>query len=283
MAILESAGLGQALTPAEMATFLFDRLTPQAVYGRAGFRIVQTANESIVIPRVTDDPSVAWVAEATEIPLSDGAGESITSRPKKLAGLVRVSNEVLSDSSPSAANLLGAQLTRQLALQVDQALFNGAGDAVTPLGLNGVTGLGAVTGDPTTSFDVYAEAIGQVEAAGGQATAILMHPDTWTALSNLKATGTGNYFMSPNPAVAGPRSIHSVPVYTSVACVEPGTPTTPVAFVVESDQIVTVQRMAASIEADSSSGFTSDTSLVRGIIRIDFAVAQPAGVVRIHA
>ena len=71
------------------------------------------------MPRVTADPAAAWTAEGAEIAVTDATLDEIVVTPKKLAGLVVVSNELASDSSPAALGVVGDGLVRDLRRKID--------------------------------------------------------------------------------------------------------------------------------------------------------------------
>lgn len=275
---------GHAMTPAEAAAFLFDKLVPFTAVGRAGFRTVTTPYASITIPQILSDPQAAWVGEAEEIPLSAPDGAAVTIQPKKCSVLVRTSNEMLYDANPAGGTLdiLALQLTRALTDSVDFALFNGGGSAVQPRGLNLTPGLSHVDGDPASAIDLYTQAIGIVENMGGIANTILCSPDTWVGLAQIKdAEDSNRTLLSPDgrPTADTPRVIQGCQIVTSVHCHnEDGSPC---AYVLPADQCVLVWRQVASIVPDPSAGFTSDTTYVRGIVRLEFAYPNPAAVVKI--
>jgi HK97 family phage major capsid protein len=80
---------------------------------------VQTGAHSLRVPRVTADPTAAWTAEGAEIAASDPTLDEIDIVPKKLAGLVVISNELATESSPAALQVVGSGLVRDLARKVD--------------------------------------------------------------------------------------------------------------------------------------------------------------------
>ena len=76
--------------------------------------VVQTSSHITRFPIVVADPSTAWTLEGSEIPVSDQDLDEIECTPDKLAGLVVVSNELAADSDPSALDVVGDGLVRDL-------------------------------------------------------------------------------------------------------------------------------------------------------------------------
>jgi HK97 family phage major capsid protein len=63
---------------------------------------------------VVADPTSGWTAEGSEIDVSDPDIDELNVVPKKLAALVVVSNELIADSDPSALQVVGDGLVRDL-------------------------------------------------------------------------------------------------------------------------------------------------------------------------
>src|SRR3954454_9568677 len=104
MALLTSTNPGAALSPTEAASFIFDRLVRESVANQIS-TTVQTSRSSLTVPRITADPSAAWVAEGGTITPSDPAADPLVATPRKLASLVVTSNETITDSEPSVLDV----------------------------------------------------------------------------------------------------------------------------------------------------------------------------------
>src|SRR5262245_8544811 len=139
-AVSEASGLGAAVTPPEFWTQWWDRLAATAVALTTGVQVITTNRDSLVLPRVTADPTAAWTNEGSPITPSDPNADTVTATPRKLAGLTQVSNETLADSSPSAYEVIAATLVRSIALKFDQGFFEGTGSAPEIRGLSNVVG-----------------------------------------------------------------------------------------------------------------------------------------------
>ena len=82
---------------------------------------------------------------------------------KKVAELVRLSNEVIDDSDPSVLDTVGTAMTRAVALTADRAILNGAGGK-EPLGVYGQAGQ-HVAGP--IDIDTLIDAAGLIGASAG--------------------------------------------------------------------------------------------------------------------
>jgi HK97 family phage major capsid protein len=94
---------------------------------------------------VVTDPSNAWTAEGAEIPVTDPDLDELVVTPPKLAGLTVVSNELMADSDPSALDVVGQGLVRDLQVKLDAAYF---GNTVA----NGPSGLESLASTQTTAL-----------------------------------------------------------------------------------------------------------------------------------
>ena len=101
---------------------------------------MQTTSKSTRFPIVVADPTSGWTAEGAEIDVSDPDIDELDVVPKKLAALVVATNELIQDSDPSALDVVGQGLTRDLQVRLDSAFF---GNTVTdrPDGLQSLTGV----------------------------------------------------------------------------------------------------------------------------------------------
>ena len=158
----------------------------------------------IHIPRVLSDGSAAWYDELETIVEGGPAGDELVLTPKKVATLVRLSNEVIDDSSPSVLDVVGTRMVASVALTADRAILGGAGGKA-PLGIFGQASqhvAGAVT------IDTLISAAGLVADVGGQARVAYVHPTNHTQLMQEKDANdrpllTPDYSSGPSSTVYG--------------------------------------------------------------------------------
>ncbi|OZM84095.1 phage major capsid protein [Pseudonocardia sp. MH-G8] len=292
-AITGASGAGAAFTPAEFPATFFDRLAAASVGLASGFAQITTARDTVTIPRWTADPSADWVAEAGVISSTDANADTITATPRKLAGLQRVSNETLTDSSPSLFERIAAGLVRSIALKADVGFYQGTGTAPQIRGLANVAGIGAVSaganGATPANLDLFADAISTVVEANANPSVVVMHPRTWRTLLKVKeTTGSAKPVLTDGagaPGEAVRRSIYGLPVLLSSQLSTAETQGTAnnasSVYVYDADQVVVVRREDVAVEIDRSRLFNSDESEIRAIARMDLVVPNPAAVVRI--
>src|SRR5262249_40401536 len=155
-------------------------------------------------PIVTADPTASFVAEAAEIPVSDGAVTELDCTPMKLAALSVISRELADDSAPSAAQVIGDGILRNLQRVLDTALCT----ATTP---NGPAGLPGGPGIPTVSagaayanVDAFSDALYASANVNGEITSWVTNPATAMVLSKLKqGTALNSPLLQPDPTRPG--------------------------------------------------------------------------------
>jgi HK97 family phage major capsid protein len=294
MTLETGTGLGAAVTPKDYVDFYFDRLSASSVGLRSGFTVIPTDKKEIPIPKVTADPQASWVEEGGKITESEPSGESTTAKPRKLAALSSLTREVWQDSEPAALAIAENTMVRSMGLKLDLGFYEGSGTAPEPRGLKNVSGIQVVdmgtNGAALTNLDPIADAIGMLEGANAEATAIVMHPTRWKELSKLKELTTGSNKPLLEQAGAGTnriqRSIYGKPVYltSQISTTETqGTSSNASSiYVYEAEQIVVVRRQDVELDVDPFFKFDEDEIGVRAISRWDITVPNAAAVVRIR-
>ena len=237
--------------------------------------VVTTNSNTTRFSVVNTDPVATWTAEATEINPSDADLDELVIQPKKLAGLSILSNELAADSDPSALELVGQGLVRDLSSRIDSAFF---GSAVSdgPGGLEALAGVTAVTGGSITNLDAFAEAISEAETVGQQVTGWVAHPDTVLTLMKLKdETVSARSLLGPDATSPTKKSVLGIPLFGA-----PGCSPSHVWGVPRATSFVVI-RLPATVEVDRSVKFTSDQTAVRCVLRVGSGWPHPASVIRI--
>jgi len=132
-----------------MASEFIEYLRPLTIIGRLeGFRRVPF---KVKVPRQTGGASVNWVGEGRVKPLSSLAFDSVTLDFAKVAGIVPLTEELVRFSSPSAEELVRADLAAAIAQFID-AEFIDPGNAATDVSPASVTyGVSPITATGTTA------------------------------------------------------------------------------------------------------------------------------------
>lgn len=228
--------------------------------------VIQTGSNSTRFPIVVTDPAAAWTAEGQEINVSDADVDELVVVPKKLAALTIASNELVADSDPSAVELLGQGIVRDMQVRLDSAYF---GNVVSngPSGIQSVTGVQTVAaGTSITNLDPFAEAISKAENVGASDLTFVAAPDTLLTLSKIKSgTGFNTPLLGVDATSPTKRSILGVQLTWS-----PAVGAADIWAVPRSKAFVVI-RTGTTLVTDSSAYFSSDRTAIRCTMRVGFA------------
>ena len=269
MTMLTSAESNRGILPAEYSQLIVDPVTEAALaFDDRVARTVRTSGREFRVPILVEDAAAAWTAEGEEISPTEPVLDEITVVPSKIAGLTIVSRELAEDTSPAAAELVGASLARAITLQVDRGFL---GDLAAPAakGLDSLTDVSVVEG-ALDSLDSLHEAKAAAAAEGGTASVILANPSDVLALALLKdESGSNRALVESTSTIAGLPVISSRHVAAGKL------------WVLDASQIMTVLREDVELATSTDSHFTSDRIAIRATMRIGFAFPRPAALVRV--
>ena len=247
---------------------------------------VQTPSQTFRLPVIDLDAACAWTPEGQDIDTSDPLISEEVVTPKKVAALIKVSNELASDSSPAATTVVGDGLARSLARKIDSALF-GNTIANGPNGLLSVPGISYVSSGGFTNFDPFVEAQSKLERVGSTVTAWAASYETVKVLSQVKTfsgndlTSNENLLSDDKTGAAGPtpRSILGVPLYSlPEGVIEDG-----IVWAIDQAKVFAVIRQDISLVVDPSYFFGSDSLAVRCVMRVGYGFPHPAAICKISA
>ncbi|KAA0275390.1 MAG: HK97 family phage prohead protease [Acidobacteria bacterium] len=257
-----------AIAPAELSSFLFQKLRASSVALQSGIRVIPTDRESIQWPKLSTDVSPDFYSEGGTITAGDPGFETLTAEPAKIAHRVELSNEIVDDSEPPVVQVLNDHVSTMLGLKLDAAIYTG-GTAVPGItGMKNTAGIqtgGTVSvGGTAVSWEPIVEAVGMLrEANAPEPYAIAGPPLVFKQLSMLTTT-TGEQLPTP----AGLPPIHQSTQLDDV-------------YVYSPSEVVLVRRQDATVELDRSRLFHTDSSEVRGKVRADVLFPNPAAIVRV--
>lgn len=194
-----SSAAGGVLIPTILSGQIIDLARAQTRVLEAGAQIVPMESRTVDVARWTQDPNLTWRTENAVVSESDAAVDKITLSAKTLATVVRVSRELVEDTSIGYA--LANAFAAALAQKVDQAALYGDGTGGAPTGVKATgtvtkTSMGA-NGASLTSWDPLIDAKGRLRDANEAPGAQIMADRTARALAKLKAAGSGEYLAPP--------------------------------------------------------------------------------------
>lgn len=267
---LYAANVPEGVKPDGYHDLILVGLQTESVAANSGVAVTNTTNATLHIPRVTADTTAVWAAEGEDLLVGNPTLDEITSTPKKVGGVVKVSRELAQDSSPAATKLVGDSLTRAIAVAMDEAFFTNAG-AITdaPLGLPSVAGPLVVAG-AATDLDAFTEA--QVRSLGARSAikAWYCNAATYLRFAGVRK-GTG----SNEGLLESAFQINGVPVFITEDLADN------VVYGLDTSQALIVMRDRIKVEVSNEAYFQTDEIGVKVTARVDFAFPKAKAVTRI--
>lgn len=297
LAAFGSDVLGGALVAPQLASSIVELLRPLVVTERAGAQVTQLPpSGQMSIARQTTDPTFEWLGENATITDSNPAFGNINLTSKKLAGLVKMSNDSLRFTNPGIEMIVRRSLAARGAISEDQAFLAGVGTSFTPkgiinyAGIQGHTATVTDTNGNTFSFEDPSLMIGKVLAAPDPEgpTAWIMRPELWAGLQNRRADaitaadgkGAPLWWISSGDISKGiPDKLRNVPVYTTtgVSNTRVKASGTDLTYALLGNFRHALIARAGVMEMALDGGgayFAADQVAIRCIFRTDFALLQ---------
>ncbi len=196
-AIGEGSGSGGYLVPPQFWQQGIAEFRLAAARVRQLLTVITGVNSNLVyIPRETGIASVGWTAENAVKPSTDQTFGQISVNIFTLAGISKVSNQLLEDSSPAVDQIVRKDLGRLLGQAEDIALLNGTGSG-QPTGVLGTAGVLTGAIGAATYADAIATAISAIQSNYfGSPDGIVMHPRDVNKLRTAKDSN-GRYIFEP--------------------------------------------------------------------------------------
>lgn len=185
-----TSSAGGYTVPAPLATWYIDRMRAQSVAVRAGAMTVPMSSQTLAIARLETDPTIGWRAENAAIAEGDPTFGRVLLTAKSLAGIVKISRELLMDTVNAGA-IIEAALSKTMALEIDRAAIWGDGTSDSPTGVVNTSGINSVSmgtnGAALASYDKLIDAVYELQLDNANdPTAMVYHPRTGAALAKLK-------------------------------------------------------------------------------------------------
>lgn len=268
------AGAG-AVLPADVRDLILVPLREQSVAMRVA-TVITTGSHSVRFPRQLDEIEATWTPEGEEIAPSDITFDEIEVTPAKVAALSSASNELVNDSSPEAAALVGDSIAASLVDAVDRAFFSTL-PAPAPQGLLAVDDPIEILTDHS-GLDPFAKAVSDAEQVGATLTAWVMNPATALTYALLReGDGSNRTLLGVDPAMPTRRVIEGRPIFTSRRVAEG------VVWGVPQARTYVVLREDVRVESSKEALFSRDMTSLRGILRVGFAPATGPGLVKLSS
>lgn len=191
-------------TDARPGSFI-ELLQKRNVLSSLGVQYLTGLQGPVAIPRQTGSSQAYWTGEGQEGNESDQAVDQVNLTPKQLTGWSRFSRLLLLQSSIDIENMVRADLTRVLALEMARASLYGTGTVSQPQGLKFVTGIN--TEDFAAAQPTYAELVSmETKIAADDADIDTMGYATNATIfggfkTTEKASGTAQFVLEPGGTV----------------------------------------------------------------------------------
>jgi hypothetical protein len=246
------------LTPHQIAQ-LINLLVDQAPFARSLTR-VQTDRRSVAWP--TAQPTGwSWLAELAPIPEIGLGDDSYIAVLAKIAGIIKLSNEVIEDSEINVTAAVTTMLKDSLARDLDLGLLEGTG-APEPVGV--IPNVPAADG--TDLLTSVATAVGDIGDAGGTADSLAISGGL-LAKENSKTGANGLFYPAGFAAATGLKPV-VVPdianplVYDSTRC------------------YLVTNSVDSTVDASADAYFNEDAWALRIKARVAAAIPAPAKTIR---
>lgn len=217
MNAMSGAGAGGVLLPTVTSAGLIDLARNKTRILEAGAQIVPMSARTIVVPRWTGDPSMAWRAENAAVGEVDGTMDSITLVAKTMAAIVRISRELIEDTEVEA--VVADAVASAIAVKWDYAGLYGAGTN-EPTGVKQtatVTKTSLGTNGATPTWDNLIDAVGRLRDNNEEPSAQILADRTSRTLAKVKEATTNAYLKPPTYLDGVPRlTTNQVPVNLTV-------------------------------------------------------------------
>lgn len=184
-----SGGFQGVLVPPDVQQRIINTLIEQAAFANSITRLPTTSG-SVAFP-IAGPTGAAWIAELARIPLMSLNDRAEVVAVAKLAGLLDVSNEMISDAAINITTQFVTLLRDSLSRQLDEGLLHGGG----PPEPKGVVDAAAEAAG-TDLLEAVLTARGSIADAGGTATTLAASGAVLAAADGAR-TQTGE-LMFPN-------------------------------------------------------------------------------------
>ena len=267
------ASAGGVLIPAVLGARVIDLARNTAVTTRAGAQVVPMTSNNLKLARQTADAAVGWYAEGADITETDATFDSVDFAAKKMACLVRVSNELVEDA-PNFESVLEGAIAAAMASELDRAAIEGTGASNQPKGIINWAGINAVAtiGTPT-NYDKFLDGVYAVRSQNFTPNAMVAATRTYQKLGKLK-TGITNdntpLAIPPDFAALAKFETNAIPINLGAGTNES------YAVIGQFNELLIGLRSEIMIEVSREAGtaFGKDQTLIRARWRGDVQLAH---------
>ena len=207
---------GGYLVPDEFERTLVEALQEENLFRQLA-TIITTSSGDRKIPVVASKGTASWVDEEGAIPESDDAFGQVSIGAYKLATMIKVSEELLSDSVFNLERYIAKEFGRRIGAKEEEAFFVGDGTG-KPTGIfhsTGGAGVGVTAASASAiSIDEIMDLFYSLKSPYRKNAAFVTNDATIKAIRKLK-DGNGQYLWQPSVTAGQPDSLLNRPLKTS--------------------------------------------------------------------
>ena len=208
---------GGYLVPDEFERTLVEALQDENLFRQLA-TIITTSSGDRKIPVVASKGTASWVDEEGTIPESDDAFSQVSIGAYKLATMIKVSEELLSDSVFNLERYIAKEFGRRIGAKEEEAFFIGDGTG-KPTGIfhsTGGAGVGVTAASASAiSIDEIMDLFYSLKSPYRKNAAFVTNDATIKAIRKLK-DGNGQYLWQPSVRLGEPDTLLNRPLKTSV-------------------------------------------------------------------
>ena len=207
---------GGYLVPDEFERTLIEALQEENIFRQLA-TIITTSSGDRKIPVVASKGTASWVDEEGAIPESDDAFGQVSIGAYKLATMIKVSEELISDSVFNLEQYIAKEFGRRIGSKEEEAFFIGDGTG-KPTGIfnaTGGAGVGITAASATAlTIDEIMDLFYSLKAPYRKNAVFLTNDATVKVIRKLK-DGNGQYLWQPSVTAGQPDTLLSRPLKTS--------------------------------------------------------------------
>lgn len=267
---------GGYLVPTEISGEFIDRLRADAIVMQLGARMFDVVGAgTLVVNKLKTSVAASWIGESTQITETKPTFGQMTFKPRKLAAMTKIPNELITDSAGFADEIVRMDFAQQFALALDLAALNGSGN-VQPIGV--IQQPGVLT-ESLASIDYQSLIAVMFEMAKANSwkgkLGWAIHPIVLEKIQTMGNSTAPDIDIARRLLTEAPiTQLLGFPFFTTTQL--PSTGTGPLIYGNwEELWVPTWKRLELRASDSAGAAFEDDQTWVRGIARMDVGVRHP--------
>ena len=269
------------LTPAQVQKVLVQPLQAASIFLRQGVHFYDSNGAPVRVPKapVPNEASPTFVAEGADIPTLEYNFDELVLLPSTMKSIktwTPFTNELARQFVVSLDAALQARLVADVAGKLDNVLLTSAvTDKTQPLGLEHYAGIQTMATVGAVSIDVLydAEELALAASVNENSLRWIIRTPEWKKIRKLKASGSGEYLVQPDPTKRAARTLLGYPATISNRL------SSGVAVLADFSQIAVARDLTPTVRIFDQTLAKSDSLAIRVVTRYDALPENPQAVV----